>query len=259
MESGAEVSRVEETMVRMCHCFEGIEYADSYVTLTGIMFSLTYDNQTMTRICRVHTGEVDLNRIDQINTLSRRICSNPISVDELANELDRIKGMSRYTFKETMLFGAVGAAGFGMFFNGTLLEIVMSFFIGILIRCISCFLSKHKLNSFLNNAISAGSAALSAQLIHQALPQTNVDIMGADPQKTISKSQFLDIQTKGNSQKRLVPMVESYLQACGYTGVNTCAPGEVRNYFYLDDCIFGYRGMNYDICDFKSRNLFIPC
>lgn len=177
VESGAEVSRVEETMVRMCHCFEGIEYADSYVTLTGIMFSLTYDNQTMTRICRVHTGEVDLNRIDQINTLSRRICSNPISVDELANELDRIKGMSRYTFKETMLFGAVGAAGFGMFFNGTLLEIVMSFFIGILIRYISCFLSKHKLNSFLNNAISAGSAALSAQLIHQALPQTNVDIM----------------------------------------------------------------------------------
>ena len=68
--------------------------------------------------------------------------------------------------------------------------------------------------------------------------ETNVDIMGADPQKTISKSQFLDIQTKGNSQKRLVPMVESYLQACGYTGVNTCAPGEVANYFYLDDCLF---------------------
>ena len=57
VESGAEVNRVEETMVRMCRCFEGIEYADSYVTLTGIMFSLTYDNQTMTRICRVHTGE----------------------------------------------------------------------------------------------------------------------------------------------------------------------------------------------------------
>lgn len=103
VESGAEVNRVEETMVRMCRCFEGIEYADSYVTLTGIMFSLTYENKTITRICRVHTGEVDLNRIDQINTLSRRICSNPMSVDELAGELDRIKGMSRYTFKETML------------------------------------------------------------------------------------------------------------------------------------------------------------
>ena len=167
VESGAEVNRVEETMVRMCRCVEGIEYADSYVTLTGIMFSLTYENKTITRICRVHTGEVDLNRIDQINTLSRSICMNPISVDELANELEKIKKISRYTFKETMFFGAVGAAGFGIFFNGTLLEIVMSFFIGILIRCISCFLSKHKLNSFLNNAISAGSAALSAQLIHQ--------------------------------------------------------------------------------------------
>ena len=131
VESGAEVNRVEETMVRMCRCFEGIEYADSYVTLTGIMFSLTYENKTITRICRVHTGEVDLNRIDQINTLSRSICTNPISVDELANELEKIKKISRYTFKETMFFGAVGA----------------------------------------------GSAALSAQLIHQVLPQTNVDIM----------------------------------------------------------------------------------
>ncbi len=159
VESGAEVGRVEETMVRMCHCFEGIEYADSYVTLTGIMFSLTYDNQTMTRICRVHTGEVDLNRIDQINTLSRRICSNPISVDELANELDRIKGCLAIHLKRQCFLVRLVLLGFGMFFNGTLLEIVMSFFIGILIRCISCFLSKHKLNSFLNNAISAGSAA----------------------------------------------------------------------------------------------------
>lgn len=91
VESGAEVNRVEETMVRMCRCFEGIEYADSYVTLTGIMFSLTYENKTITRICRVHTGEVDLNRIDQINTLSRSICTNPISVDELANELEKLR------------------------------------------------------------------------------------------------------------------------------------------------------------------------
>ena len=71
VESGAEVNRVEETMVRMCRCFEGIDYADSYVTLTGIMYSLKYGNQELTRLCRVKTGEVDMNRIDQINTLSR--------------------------------------------------------------------------------------------------------------------------------------------------------------------------------------------
>ena len=105
VESGAEVNRVEETMVRMCRCFEGIEYADSYVTLTGIMFSLTYENKTITRICRVHTGEVDLNRIDQINTLSRSICMNPISVDELANELEKIKKI-KVTKKKKKAFTA---------------------------------------------------------------------------------------------------------------------------------------------------------
>lgn len=177
VESGAEVNRVEETMVRMCRCFEGVEYADSYVTLTGIMFSLTYEHKTITRICRVHAGEVDLNRIDQINTLSRRTCKEHISVDELARELEKIQTLPRYSFLETMLFGAVGAAGFAIFFEGTLLEMIMSFFIGILIRCTSCFLSKHTLNSFLNNAISAGVAALFALCIHAWLPQTNLDIM----------------------------------------------------------------------------------
>ena len=177
VESGAEVNRVEETMVRMCRCFDGVEYADSYVTLTGIMFSLTYENKTLTRIRRVHAGEVDLNRIDQINTLSRRTCKEHLSVDELSQELKRIQTLPRYSFLKTTLFGAVGAAGFAIFFEGTLFETVMSFIIGIFIRCTSCFLSKHNLNSFLINAISAGVAAFLALWIHALFPQSNLDIM----------------------------------------------------------------------------------
>ena len=166
--------------------------------------------------------------------------------------LDQIKGMSRYTFKETMLFGAVGAAGFGMFFNGTLLEIVMSFFIGILIRCISCFLSKHKLNSFLNNAISAGSAALSAQLIHQVLPQTNVDIMVISsfmllvPGLAITNA--IRDTIAGDYVSGVARAVDAFLCASCHCG---------RGWFC--DVFLDIGEWNYGICDFKSRNLFIPC
>ena len=44
IESGAEIYRVEETMVRLCTSFSEVEDAQSFVTTTGIMFSITVVN-----------------------------------------------------------------------------------------------------------------------------------------------------------------------------------------------------------------------
>ena len=71
IESGAEIYRVEETMVRLCTSFPEVEDAQSFVTTTGIMFSITVAKKTHTKILRVHTRGVDLNCIDKINSLSR--------------------------------------------------------------------------------------------------------------------------------------------------------------------------------------------
>ncbi len=177
IESGAEINRVEETMVRMCQNYDEVNYADSYVTLTGIMFSLTVNNETKTQIRRVRSGEVNLDRIDKINALSRRACVEKLSVDDLSDELDKIKKESHYSFFVTTLFGAVGAAGFALFFDGNLLEMVMCFFIGILIRIFGGVFTRYHLNSFLNTAFCAGIAALVVMWIHKLIPSTNADIM----------------------------------------------------------------------------------
>lgn len=177
IESGAEINRVEDTMVRMCKTYEEVEYADSYVTLTGLMFSLTVNNETKTRISRVHTGEVNLDRIDKINSLSRRASIEHLSVDELASQLNEIQNESHYSFLTTTFFGAVGAAGFALFFDGTLLEIGICFFVGILIRCITALCARYRLSSFLNNAFSAGLAVLVIMWIHILCPSTNTEVM----------------------------------------------------------------------------------
>lgn len=177
IESGAEINRVEETMVRMCQNYDEVDYADSYVTLTGIMFSLTVNNETKTRISRVRTGEVNLDRIDKINDLSRRACKEKLSVDELARQLDEIKGQTRYSFFVTTLFGAVGAAGFALFFDGNLLEMLICFFLGILIRVCGRVFSRYHLNTFLNTALCAGLAAFAVMWIHSLIPSTNADIL----------------------------------------------------------------------------------
>lgn len=68
--------------------------------------------------------------------------------------------------------------------------------------------------------------------------ETNEEIMGADPKNTISKGQFLNIQTKGNSQKRLLEMLREHFAENGYPEMNSCAPEEAETYFYLDDCLY---------------------
>ena len=103
IESGAEIYRVEETMIRLCQSYPDVQIADSFVTGTGIMLSITVDGKTSTRIGRVRSKSVDLNLIDMINSLSRRVSQDPISVDELEKEIDRIERKERYSFRKKWL------------------------------------------------------------------------------------------------------------------------------------------------------------
>ena len=59
IEHGAEIYRVEETMVHLAQSFQEVEQADSFVLPTGIMLSLQTSTQTYTRIIRVHYKELN--------------------------------------------------------------------------------------------------------------------------------------------------------------------------------------------------------
>ena len=129
IESGAEIYRVEETMVRLCTSFSEVEDAQSFVTTTGIMFSITVAKKTHTKILRVHTRGVDLNCIDKINSLSRETAVQNYTIEELALKLREIENEQRYSFWIIMFFGALSAGGFAVFFGGNYLEAGCSFLI----------------------------------------------------------------------------------------------------------------------------------
>lgn len=162
IESGAEIYRVEETMVRLCTGFSDVQDAESFVTPTGIMLSVTVHNKTSTKILRVRSHGVNLNCIDKINDLSRRIQSEHISLDEVKKELQDIAAEKRYGFWPTLFFGALSAGGFAIFFHGTWKEAICAFFIGLVIKSTTWFMEKKELNGFFTNAIGAGIAAFCA-------------------------------------------------------------------------------------------------
>ena len=88
MESGAETYRVEDTMLRMARS-QNMDYAQSYVTPTGIIFSLGKTQPT--RITSITTRITDLHRIVLVNDVSRKLTSQMITLEYAYDELKKIE------------------------------------------------------------------------------------------------------------------------------------------------------------------------
>lgn len=155
LESGAEVYRVEETMIRICTGLACTDEVDSYVTSTGIMLSIGYNGQVFSKISRIKNRNVNLHCVARINALSRNIQIQDYSLEEVEQQLNKIEKEPKYSVWMTTLFGGIGAAGFALFFDGGMLEIVISFAIGILIRLLVSLLSMMKMNDFINNVLAS--------------------------------------------------------------------------------------------------------
>ena len=84
LESGAETYRVEETIDKICLAF-GVKQTDSFATPTGIFVSITYKEQIYSTVKRITNRGVDLNKVDKINDLSRKLQKKPMYLDELYN------------------------------------------------------------------------------------------------------------------------------------------------------------------------------
>jgi len=114
-QNGAETFRVEDTMIRMaqaCH-----QPAQSFVTPTGIVFSLGTDNQT--HLIRVSERRVNLNLVTEVNTISRRFCSGHLSLSETHAALVAVEQSNhQYPVPLQILMAAIASGCFLIMFGG---------------------------------------------------------------------------------------------------------------------------------------------
>lgn len=174
LENGGETYRVEETIWRICKIY-GAEFADSFVTPTGIISSMDIDGETISLVRRVSNRTVDLDKIDKVNDLSRSIQSRKLSIDELFEELQSIDNCERYSFFTTLFFSALGAFCFVFLFDGSFSDAVAAFFIGFLIKYITIKGGELEINSFFINSIASGVATMLAVLIFKLGININLD------------------------------------------------------------------------------------
>lgn len=116
--SGAEVYRVEDTIHRILK-HSGIARTDVFVVTTGIVATIADASlPPLTLVKRVENRATNLNRIYQVNNVSREFCSGKLSVREAQERLDRIANTTLYGFWKKCIGYAATTGFFAVMFGG---------------------------------------------------------------------------------------------------------------------------------------------
>lgn len=134
IKSGAEVYRVEESLLRMCKAF-GFAKMDVYTTTNSMVVTVVSEDGTIfTQTRRILSISTDFEKMHRLNKLSRKICEKHLSGEEIQRELDWVVSRKVYPFWLECLAYAVIAGAFTLFFGGNITEMAVSLFVGAAVR-----------------------------------------------------------------------------------------------------------------------------
>lgn len=174
LESGAEIYRVEDTIIRICNAY-GIKNVDSFATPTGIIVSVTDEFKTSSIVKRIKVRGVDLNKIHLINDLCRNINSDNISLDEFYDKLSIINKKPTYPLWISIFFAAIAAGSFAVIYGGNSRDFLGAFFIGLIIKTISIKFSQASINAFFINFTGGAITSIVALILNNLHIISNID------------------------------------------------------------------------------------
>ncbi len=137
LENGGETYRAEETIQYIGNSL-GVKEIDSLATPTGIYITISLDGiDNHTVIKRIKKRTIHLEKLYEVNNLSRQISENSISLEEAEERLEMIINSSNSNSPLGLLYGALTTAFFTILFGGRIFDFIISFFIGFLVTLIN--------------------------------------------------------------------------------------------------------------------------
>lgn len=152
LQSGGETYRVEETITRICQSFS-VDDVDVFASPTAVMVSIIMDGKIYSVVKRISSRGIDLNKVHNINSLSRTIYKKRPSIEFCEKELEILCKDESYSVKTILLYSGVATSTFTILFGGGIIDFIGAFIIGILTKSLSLFLNKSSLNEFFINSI----------------------------------------------------------------------------------------------------------
>ena len=175
--SGAEVGRVEDTISRICYAY-GAKKVDVLSMNNAIITTVELeDREVLTQTKRISGLHIDLDRLDRLNCLSRKICERRLPAEDIRKEFDGLCQGKGYSFGVQLFASALISGAFAAFFGGTVRDLLVSALIGIVLKCTEEFLVRQKTNSFVTILLCSCLGGLLANLAVMAQVGNQVDMI----------------------------------------------------------------------------------
>ena len=143
---GAEVSRVEDSIERMCGAYNCTR-VNAFIITSNIQVTMEDpDGNIVTQIRRIIRSDVNFDKLDYLNDLSRYICREKPEVSLVRRRFEQVMERRNYPGWVGYLGAAMIAGGFAVFFGGNLLDGAASAVLGLLITAMTHFMGKYEKN-----------------------------------------------------------------------------------------------------------------
>jgi uncharacterized membrane protein YjjP (DUF1212 family) len=174
MQSGSEIYRAENT-ARIISKSYGVN-AECFFMPTGIFISgCGEDNNAISLMKRITNRTVDLHRIEMINSFSRKINKESISIEEAEKELHKISEYPYRNFPSLLIAAAFTASVYSLLFKGTITDALIAAPISAVIYLASSGISKIGFFQFFSLFVSGIIAGALAIFAKEVYPLINID------------------------------------------------------------------------------------
>jgi uncharacterized membrane protein YjjP (DUF1212 family) len=162
MKSGAEIYRVEDTIVRICRACR-IDYVECFATTTGIFLSLdsgSDENDMHTFIKRISGTHIDLLKISRINRFSRVFTTTDLSVADGFEQLREIHAAKPFNAWIRILGALLVGAFLTPYYGGGLLDMICASVSSGIGYCIGLAIDRLRFPNFIRVFVSCAGCAL---------------------------------------------------------------------------------------------------
>lgn len=216
--SGGEVRRVENTLSLMGKAYGAIE-TNVFVITTSMVVTMKFgDGNLITETRRIESsGSNKLWRLEELNALSRKCCSQPMELSQLEVEIKNCKKPTNLW--KFYLGSALAAGSFAVFFGGNIFDGIIAAMVALIVCLLQRSLSPVFPNNIIFNVACSFVTGILICICAKLLPFINADmviigvIMLLIPGIAFTNS-VRDILV-GDTISGLMRLIESLLWAAG--------------------------------------------
>ena len=169
LENGAETYRVEDTVHRILS-LSSLQTAEVFVTMTGFVATLDDPSiHSMTVVRRITSRGTNLDMIDRLNAVSRRLCTGELELEEAFSQ---VKSLKEHPWKPRafLISTPVATAAFALTYGGSLSEAFVSALTGLIMAVCLYACRRLRMQSFFGTLLSAAAASMLASALFRVFP-----------------------------------------------------------------------------------------